>query len=348
MAKYYSKKINTLGSLNYSKFAFMKIIFFGTPPFSAYILEKLQSEFNIVAVVSSPDKEKGRGRKIISPAVKIKAEELGIEVLQPPNLKDSTFLNKLSDLDADLFIVVAFRMLPEDVWKLPRKGCVNLHTSLLPNYRGAAPINWVLINGEKQTGITTFFINKTTDTGNIILQEKIDLDDNITAATLHNIMMTNGGDLLISTVKKIGNNSVTEIVQKQEKDEKSAPKLNKTLFKIDWSKSALSIHNLIRSLSPCLENNSLLKDVAICPSSWFYLVTNNTEKIRIKLLLSKLENTNNTTEFGKIITDNKSFVKIAAKDGYISVLKLQMEGKKAMTIKSFLAGFLIEEKFRAN
>ncbi len=348
MLKYYSKKINTLGLLNYPKFVFMKIIFFGTPPFSAYILEKLGSEFNIVSVVSPLDKEKGRGRKIILSAVKMKAEELGIEVLQPPNLQDYTFLNKLSNLDADLFIVVAFRMLPKDIWKLPKKGCVNLHTSLLPSYRGAAPINRVLINGEKQTGITTFFINKNIDTGNIILQEKINLDDNITAATLHNIMMKNGATLLIKTVKKIGNNSATEIVQKQEKDDKSAPKLNKTLLKIDWRRSALNIHNLIRGLSPCLEDNTLLKDVAICPSSWFYLVTNNTKKIRIKLLLSKIENTNNTTKNGEIITDNKSFMKISAKDGYISILKLQMEGKKAMDIKSFLTGFIIEENFRIN
>ena len=175
----------------------MKIIFFGSPPFSAYILEQLHINFNVVAVVCPPDNEKGRGRKINAPAVKQKAEELKIEVLQPKNLKAESFVTALKNLNADLFIVVAFRMLPEIVWKMPKFGCVNLHTSLLPNYKGAAPINWVLINGEKQTGITTFFINDKIDEGNILLQEKIELDGKITAASLHNIMMKNGTVLLI-------------------------------------------------------------------------------------------------------------------------------------------------------
>ena len=167
----------------------MKIVFFGTPFFSAYILEKLQNCFEVVAVVCPPDKESGRGRKIKACAVKQKAEELGITVFQPKNLKDSVFINQIRNLESDLFIVVAFRMLPQEVWKIPKKGSVNLHTSLLPNYRGAAPINWAIINGEKQTGISTFFINEKMDDGNIIMQEKIELDKNITAAQLHNIMM---------------------------------------------------------------------------------------------------------------------------------------------------------------
>ena len=181
----------------------MKIIFFGTPPFSAYILEKLQSSYNVVAVVCPPEKEKGRGRKMIAPSVKLKAQEINIKVLQPNNLNDSYFIEELENLNADLFIVVAFRMLPEIVWRIPKKGCVNLHTSLLPNYRGASPINRVLINGETQTGITTFFINENMDRGNIILQEKIELDNKITAANLHNIMMENGADLLLETIDKI-------------------------------------------------------------------------------------------------------------------------------------------------
>ena len=156
---------------NYFTFAKMKIVFFGTPPFSAYIFEKLHASINVVTVVCPPDREKGRGRKIISPSVKLKAQELNIKVLQPNNLNDSSFIASLHNLNADLFIVVAFRMLPEIVWRIPKKGCVNLHTSLLPNYRGAAPINRVLINGEKQTGITTFFINNKIDEGNILLQD---------------------------------------------------------------------------------------------------------------------------------------------------------------------------------
>ncbi|MBC8266433.1 MAG: methionyl-tRNA formyltransferase [Flavobacteriales bacterium] len=324
----------------------MKIIFFGTPPFSAYILEKLQSSYNVVGVVCPPDREKGRGRKIISPAVKQKAEELNIEVFQPTNLKDIAFINSLENLNADLFIVVAFRMLPSIIWKIPKKGCVNLHTSLLPNYRGAAPINWVLINGEEQTGITTFFINDKIDQGDILLQETIELDGKFTAASLHNVMMEKGADLLLETVKNIEKGTVKEIEQSISISDKIAPKLNKSLFKIDWNKQGRGIHNLIRGLSPCLSNNTLLKDVAICPSAWFYLIVENQKQIRVKLLLSNFELGTNSLEVGSIVTDNKTHLKIAVKDGFISILKLQLEGKKAMDVKSFLAGFQMKNNFR--
>ena len=196
---------------NYFTFAKMKIVFFGTPPFSAYILEKLHASINVVAVVCPPNREKGRGRKILSPSVKLKAQELNVKVLQPNNLNDSSFIASLQNLNADLFIVVAFRMLPENVWRIPKKGCVNLHTSLLPNYRGAAPINLVLINGEKQTGITTFFINNKIDEGNILLQEKIELNNKITAAILNNIMMERGADLLLETIHKIAYNKAEQV-----------------------------------------------------------------------------------------------------------------------------------------
>ena len=199
----------------------MKIIFFGSPPFSAYILEQLHINFNVVAIVCPLDNEKGRGRKITASAVRQKAEELKIEVLQPENLKAESFVTALKNLNTDLFIVVAFRMLPEIVWKMPKFGCVNLHTSLLPNYKGAAPINWVLINGEKQTGITTFFINDKIDEGNILLQEKIELDGKITAASLHNIMMKNGTNLLLETIENLKHNSIKEIVQKANPEFKS-------------------------------------------------------------------------------------------------------------------------------
>jgi len=323
----------------------MKIIFFGSPPFSAYILEQLHINFNVVAVVCSPDNEKGRGRQLNSPAVKQKAEELKIEVLQPENLKAESFVTAVRNLNSDLFIVVAFRMLPEIVWRIPKFGCINLHTSLLPNYRGAAPINWVLINGEKQTGITTFFINDKIDEGNILLQEKIELNDKITAASLHNIMMKNGTNLLLETIEDIKNNSIKEIIQKVESSDKTAPKLNKELLRIDWNKSSAEIHNLIRGLSPCLEDNTILKDVAICPSAWFYLLVENEKQIRVKLLLSDFERIEHSSEISSIVTDNKTNFKIIVKDGFISVLKLQMEGKKAMDIKSFLAGFQIENSF---
>ncbi len=324
----------------------MKIIFFGTPPFSAYILEQLNSSNKVLAVVCPPDREKGRGRKIISPAVKTKAQELGIKVLQPNSLKEEGFIEELQNLNADLFIVVAFRMLPKQVWQIPEKGCVNLHTSLLPNYRGAAPINWVLINGEIVTGISTFFINKNIDAGNIILQEKIALNNKITAAQLHDIMMGNGANLLLETIRKIQTKKVKEIAQSKSSTDKDAPKLNKELLKIDWSKSVEEIHNLIRGLSPVLSDNTLLKDVAICPSTWFYF-NNENKKIRVKLLLSKMEKTEHNNEIGNIITDNKTWLKIAVTGGFISILKLQMEGKKAMDIKSFLAGFQLQNDFTA-
>ena len=323
----------------------MKIIFFGSPPFSAYILEQLHINFNVVAVVCPLDNEKGRGRKITAPAVKQKAEELKIEVLQPENLKAESFVTALKSLNADLFIVVAFRMLPEIVWKMPKFGCVNLHTSLLPNYKGAAPINWVLINGEKQTGITTFFINDKIDEGNILLQEKIELDGKITAASLHNIMMKNGTNLLLETIENLKNNSIKEIIQKAKSSDKIAPKLNKGLLRIDWNKSSIEIHNLIRGLSPCLEDNTILKDVAICPSAWFYLLVENEKQLRVKLLLSNLEKIEHSSEIPSIVTDNKTHLKIVIKDGFISILKLQIEGKKAMDIKSFLAGFQMENSF---
>jgi len=323
----------------------MKIIFFGSPPFSAYILEQLHINFNVVAVVCSPDNEKGRGRQLNSPAVKQKAEELKIEVLQPKNLKAESFVTAVRNLNSDLFIVVAFRMLPEIVWRIPKFGCINLHTSLLPNYRGAAPINWVLINGEKQTGITTFFINDKIDEGNILLQEKIELNDKITAASLHNIMMKNGANLLLKTIENLKNNSIKEIIQKARPSDKITTKLNKELLRIDWNKSSSEIHNLIRGLSPCLEDDTILKDVAICPSAWFYLLVENENQIRVKLLLSDFERIEHSSEISRIVTDNKTNFKIIVKDGFISVLKLQMEGKKAMDIKSFLAGFQIENSF---
>lgn len=322
----------------------MRIIFFGTPPFSAYILEKLHTRFDVIAVVCPPDKEQGRGRKIITSAVKQKAENMRIKVYQPENLKDATFIKEIESIEAKFFVVVAFRMLPKEVWRIPKKGCINLHTSLLPDYRGAAPINRAIINGEKQTGITTFFINEKIDEGNIILQDKIALDERITAAYLHNMMMKKGTDLIIRTIDNIEKDTVKSTVQSKTSTDKIAPKLEKELLKIDWSKSAMAIHNLVRGLSPVLSDGNLLKDVAICPSAWFYLNVENNKKIRIKLLLSDFKVSSHSLPLGGIISDNKTHFKIVVKDGYISILELQMEGKKAMNIKSFLAGFQINNK----
>tara|TARA_B100000902_G_scaffold70377_1_gene76128 strand:+ start:9884 stop:10861 length:978 start_codon:yes stop_codon:yes gene_type:complete len=324
----------------------MKIIFFGNPSFSSHILESINNKFNVIATVSSKDSVQGRGREIKPQPVKIKSNELNIINIQPHNLEDINFIKKLENLNADLFIVVAFRKLPEIIWKLPKYGCINLHTSLLPNYKGAAPINWVLINGEEKTGLSTFFINNKIDSGDIILQEEINLNNEITAASLHNIMLRKGANLILDTIMCINKRSLG-IKQINNKSYSLAPKLNKEILKIDWNKSANEIHNLIRGLSPVLENNNIIKDVSICPSSWFYLVIENEKKIRMKLLQSRFSISKHSMAIGSLLTDNKSKLKVAVIDGFISILKLQAEGKKPMSIKDFLSGNNIKDSFTA-
>ena len=259
-----------------------------------------------------------------------------IPVLQPKNLKDEIFINALKDINAEVFVVVAFRMLPESVWSIPSKGTLNLHTSLLPNYRGAAPINWVLINGEKYTGITTFFIDHKIDSGAIILQEEIPLSNKITAATLHNILMNKGNELLIKTLETIKKRTVVLKVQKYTSIMQEAPKITKELCKIDWSKSAKSIHNLVRGLSPFLDENTLLKDVAICPSAWFLL-----DGKRVKLQSTELIREPNEQHL-IIDSDNKNYLSVLLEDGALAIKQLQIEGKKSMTIRKFLQGNKID------
>jgi len=235
-------------------------------------------------------------------------------------------------------------MLPESVWSLPKKGTINLHTSLLPNYRGAAPINWVLINGEKETGITTFFIDQQIDSGAIIQQERIDLTDKTTAAELHNILMNKGSNLLLNTLNSINTNSASQIPQMHNSTMQEAPKLSKELLKIDWNKSAKEIHNLIRGLSPFLDNNTKLKDVAICPSAWFYLQDDKGIQKRIKVHLSKVVNSESKNVLS-IKTDNKTYLNIVTKENEIAILNLQAEGKNPMTIQQFLQGNKINENY---
>ena len=324
----------------------MKIIFFGTPNFAANNLKALiNAGHEIVAVVCPPDSRKGRGKQLKPCAVKEVGQENGIAVLQPLKLKSEDFIEALKSFNADLFVVVAFRMLPELVWSLPKKGTINLHTSLLPNYRGAAPINWVLINGEKETGITTFFIDKQIDAGAIIHQEKIALTKNTTAAELHNTLMNKGSELLISTLHSIKNNSVTQTPQQHSATMLEAPKLTKELLKIDWGKSANEIHNLIRGLSPFLDNNTELKDVAICPSAWFILQDNNGVQKRIKVHLSEVVSTQSDNLLS-IKTDNKTYLYIVTSKNAISILNLQAEGKNPMTIQQFLQGNKINENYK--
>ena len=321
----------------------MKIIFFGTPNFAANNLKALiNAGHEIAAIVCPADSRKGRGKQLKPCAVKEVGQENDITVLQPLKLKSEDFIEALKLFNADLFVVVAFRMLPELVWSLPKKGTINLHTSLLPNYRGAAPINWVLINGEKETGITTFFIDKQIDAGAIIEQEKITLTKNTTAAELHNTLMNKGSELLISTLHSIKNNSVVQTPQQHKATMLEAPKLTKELLKIDWGKSANEIHNLIRGLSPFLDNNTQLKDVAICPSAWFILQDNNGVQKRIKVHLSEVV----STQSGNLLdikTDNKTYFHIITSKNSVSILNLQAEGKNPMTIEQFLQGNKIKE-----
>ena len=323
----------------------MKIVFFGTPHFAATNLNALiNAGYDIVGIVCPPDSKKGRGKQLKPCAVKEVGIENNIPVLQPLKLRDDDFIHQLKSLNADLFVVVAFRMLPKSVWNLPSNGTINLHTSLLPNYRGAAPINWVLINGEKETGITTFFIDQQIDSGAIIKQEKITLTDKTTAAELHNTLMNKGSDLLINTLISIKNNIVNHQEQEHNLTMSEAPKLTKELLKIDWNKTANEIHNLVRGLSPFLDNNTKLKDVAICPSAWFILQDDKGIQKRIKLHLSEVVS-NNSDKLLSIKTDNKTYLNIITKKNVISILNLQAEGKNPMTIQQFLQGNKINENF---
>ncbi len=324
----------------------MKIVFFGTPDFAANNLDYLiKNKYDIITVVTSPDSRKGRGKEIKPSAVKVLAEINSIPILQPEKLQSDQFVAKLEDLNADLFVIVAFRMLPEVVWRIPKKGSMNLHTSLLPNYRGAAPINWVLMNGERETGVSTFFVNHHIDTGAIIKQKKIEITNDITAAQLYSILLIEGNKIIISSIDAIGNNSVILTPQQKNSNISVAPKLTKALLKINWDKSAIEIHNLVRGLSPFAEHKRILKNISIFPSAWFILENPNGEQKRIKLHLTRvieLETKNSLC----IETDNKSYLNILTKKGVISILNLQAEGKKPMTIQQFLQGNKITTTYK--
>jgi len=323
----------------------MKIVFFGTPNFAATNLNVLiNAGYDILGIVCPPDSKQGRGKQLKPCSVKEVGIEYNIPVLQPLRLRDNDFINQLKSLNADLFVVVAFRMLPQSVWSLPSKGTINLHTSLLPNYRGAAPINWVLINGENETGITTFFIDQQIDSGAIIKQEKIKLTNSTTAAELHNTLMNKGSDLLIDTLNAINDNTINHQEQEHNLAISEAPKLTKELLKIDWNKTANEIHNLVRGLSPFLDNNTKLKDIAICPSAWFILEDDKGVQKRIKLHLSDVVS-NNSDKILSIKTDNKTYLHIITNRNAIAILNLQAEGKNPMTIQQFLQGNKINEKF---
>jgi methionyl-tRNA formyltransferase len=302
----------------------MRIIFMGTPQFAVASLDALiKAGCDIVAVVTAPDKPAGRGQKVNQSAVKQYADANGIKVLQPEKLKNHEFIQELEALQADLQVVVAFRMLPELVWNMPPKGTINLHASLLPQYRGAAPINWAIINGEKESGVTTFFLKHDIDTGDILFTEKVTLTGTETAGDLHDRLMNKGAGLLVKTVKGIESGRYNEHPQEQLAEGielKHAPKIFKTDCLVDFNQPVEQVYNLIRGLSPSPTAYTLLNDKVL------------------KIYNANYEHGEPSVTAGTFITDNKTHLKFAAKDGFISVTDVQLEGKKRMGIEEFLRG----------
>ena len=302
----------------------MRIVFMGTPQFAVASLDALiKAGSDIIAIVTAPDKPAGRGQKISESAVKEYAVANGIKVLQPEKLKNPEFLEELKALKADLQVVVAFRMLPEVVWSMPTKGTINLHASLLPQYRGAAPINWALINGESESGVTTFFLKQAIDTGDILFTEKVTLTGLETAGQLHDRLMDKGAGLLVKTVKGIESGRYNEHPQSQLEhgvELKHAPKIFKEDCLIDWNQPAKAIYNKIRGLSPAPTAYTLLN-----------------EKV-LKVYLSTYELAEPGIAPGAFLTDGKTYLKFAAADGFVCVTDVQLEGKKRLDIKDFLRG----------
>ena len=310
----------------------MKIVYMGTPDFAVEPLRLLvENGYTVEAVVTMPDKPSGRGLKVNESAVKQYAKSVGIPVLQPEKLKDEGFIQLLKTINADLFIVVAFRMLPEIVWTMPRLGTFNLHASLLPQYRGAAPINWAIINGEKETGVTTFFLQHEIDTGNIIFQEPVTIAPEDNVGTLHDKLMKVGAELVVKTVAAIDKGEVNPKPQTIPQGEvlKEAPKIFKETCRIDWSKKGEEIVNLIRGLSPY-------------PAAFSHFVGDGTE-IQVKIYAARFELAGHNKNIGSCFSNGKTYLKVACTDGFIFIEELQLAGKKRLSIQDFLRGFKVEQ-----
>ena len=312
----------------------LRIVFMGTPEFASTSLKRLVAEgYNIVAVVTTPDKPAGRGQKVHQSDVKLTAQELGLPILQPEKLRDEAFLRELEALNPDLGIVIAFRMLPEVVWAMPRLGTFNLHASLLPEYRGAAPINWAIINGDNETGVTTFLLNHEIDKGAIIEQERtvIAPEDNI--GTLYDRLMEIGSHLVIRTVEKLaeGNYTTTEQMHIDEATLRSAPKIFKEDGRIDWRRPAENIHNLVRGLSPY-------------PAAWTPIFKDGAEIASAKICVTHYELANHGVTPGTMRSDGKSYLAIAAADGWVYVDEMQLAGKRRMAIREILLGWSCSDK----
>ncbi len=297
----------------------MKIVFFGTPDFSIPSLETLHKEnYTISAVVTAPDKPRGRGRQVVPVPVKRFAQKNNLPVLQPDDLRDESFIAELKRVEPDLMVVVAYRILPPEVFTIPGKGAFNLHASLLPKYRGAAPINWAIINGETETGVTTFFLEEKVDTGNIILQARCPIGENETAGELHDKLAEMGADVVLHTARLIEQGKA-QTSKQDERLASRAPKLTKETGRIDWSRSACDVHNLVRGLSPV-------------PAAYSYL-----DGKKLKLYRTEIVDEHEQKEPGRIIRGDEEF-HVATGQGIIRITELQIEGKKRMNASDFLRG----------
>ena len=312
----------------------LRIVFMGTPSFAVTVLDRIIKEgHNVVSVVTAPDRRAGRGQQIRKSEVKIFAESKHLAVIQPTHLKSEGFNKELQKLNADVFIVVAFRMLPAVVWKIPPKGTINLHASLLPEYRGAAPINWAIMNGEVKTGVTTFFINEVIDTGDIIKKQEVDIHEQMTAGELHDILMNCGADLISETLKDIQNGTILRSHQNTEIESelKTAPKIFKEDCKINWIDSIESIYNKIRGLSPY-------------PGAWCALKNKTKNKVfSFKIFASKKTNITVPKDLAKRLARNENGILFPCSDFYLLVTVFQMEGKRRMNYREFIAGNSIDD-----
>lgn len=316
----------------------LRIVFMGTPEFAVASLQALvENGYNVVGVITAPDKPAGRGKKLSESAIKQYAAKKNLKILQPEKLKNPEFLEELKALKADLQIIVAFRMLPEVVWNMPRLGTFNLHASLLPQYRGAAPLNWAIINGEIKTGVTTFLLAHEIDTGQILFSEETEIDENDTVGDIHDRLMETGAGLVLKTVEALAHGNIKPVDQKeliQNEILKPAPKIFKEDTKIDWNRETHNIRNLIRGLSPY-------------PAAWTYLIRNETkERINCKIYFAQPVIIEKILSPGTIESDGETRLNVACGDGWLSITDIQLSGKKRMNIADFLRGFRDIDKYR--
>ncbi len=309
----------------------LRILFMGTPDFAVASLSALvEKGYNVVAVITAPDKPAGRGKKLTESAVKKYAAEKGLPVLQPEKMKNPEFIEELRSYNADLQVVVAFRILPEVVWSMPRLGTFNLHASLLPQYRGAAPLNWAIINGEAKTGVTTFLLDHDVDTGKILFQRETKIEDNDTVGDLHDRLMKTGAELVLETVDALAEDNVQAITQSElvrEKYLKPAPKIFKEDCKIEWSKKVRDVRNLIRGLSPH-------------PAAWANLVHKNSGRtFPCKIFFAQPVIAAGIAPAGTIDSDDETYLNVACADGWLEITDLQLSGKKRLNASDFLRGF---------